>query len=140
MVSFSSNTSCSVKNGFDWQNKKPGKSPDISQFRAQLDLLNLQIVQVTADGNCFFRSGIIRWMPLVLVENHILIVTTRGYSWGDVIFSWWFHVYIYIYCIMHIALNFWDIHSSLLQMVCMLINWCLMVMFSRDFLFGLCLI
>ncbi|XP_016899353.1 OVARIAN TUMOR DOMAIN-containing deubiquitinating enzyme 7 isoform X2 [Cucumis melo] len=38
------------------QNKKPGKSPDISQFRAQLDLLNLQIVQVTADGNCFFRA------------------------------------------------------------------------------------
>ncbi|XP_031743793.1 OVARIAN TUMOR DOMAIN-containing deubiquitinating enzyme 7 isoform X3 [Cucumis sativus] len=38
------------------QNKKPGKSPDISPFRAQLDLLNLQIVQVTADGNCFFRS------------------------------------------------------------------------------------
>ncbi|XP_022977585.1 uncharacterized protein LOC111477872 isoform X1 [Cucurbita maxima] len=36
------------------QNKKPGKSPDISQFRAQLDLLNLKIVQVTADGNCFF--------------------------------------------------------------------------------------
>ncbi|XP_023543647.1 OTU domain-containing protein 3 isoform X3 [Cucurbita pepo subsp. pepo] len=31
------------------QNKKPGKSPDISQFRAQLDLLNLKIVQVTAD-------------------------------------------------------------------------------------------
>lgn len=38
------------------QNKKPGKSPDISQFRAQLDLLNLKIVQVTADGNCFFRA------------------------------------------------------------------------------------
>ncbi|XP_038883032.1 OVARIAN TUMOR DOMAIN-containing deubiquitinating enzyme 7 isoform X3 [Benincasa hispida] len=37
------------------QNKRSGKSPDISQFRAQLDLLNLQIVQVTADGNCFFR-------------------------------------------------------------------------------------
>ncbi|XP_022133264.1 OTU domain-containing protein 3 isoform X2 [Momordica charantia] len=38
------------------QNKKPGKAADISQFRAQLDLLGLQIVQVTADGNCFFRG------------------------------------------------------------------------------------
>ncbi|XP_048335478.1 OVARIAN TUMOR DOMAIN-containing deubiquitinating enzyme 7 isoform X2 [Ziziphus jujuba] len=38
------------------QIKKQGKQADISQFRAQLDALGLQIVQVTADGNCFFRA------------------------------------------------------------------------------------
>ncbi|GMN30251.1 hypothetical protein TIFTF001_002736 [Ficus carica] len=36
--------------------KKHGKEADISQFRAQLDALGLKIVQVTADGNCFFRA------------------------------------------------------------------------------------
>ncbi|XVF61206.1 hypothetical protein PTKIN_Ptkin08bG0111500 [Pterospermum kingtungense] len=36
--------------------KKQGKQADISQFRAQLDALGLQIIQVTADGNCFFRA------------------------------------------------------------------------------------
>lgn len=38
------------------QAKKHGKQGDISNFRAQLDLLGLKIIQVTADGNCFFRS------------------------------------------------------------------------------------
>lgn len=36
--------------------KKQGKQADISQFRAQLDALGLKIIQVTADGNCFFRA------------------------------------------------------------------------------------
>ncbi|CAH8329799.1 unnamed protein product [Eruca vesicaria subsp. sativa] len=36
--------------------KKEGKDGDLSQFRAQLDSLGLKIIQVTADGNCFFRS------------------------------------------------------------------------------------
>ncbi|XP_030498780.1 OVARIAN TUMOR DOMAIN-containing deubiquitinating enzyme 7 isoform X4 [Cannabis sativa] len=36
--------------------KKQGKQVDISQFRAQLDVLGLKIIQVTADGNCFFRA------------------------------------------------------------------------------------
>ncbi|CAH2043193.1 unnamed protein product [Thlaspi arvense] len=36
--------------------KKQGKDCDPSQFRAQLDALGLKIIQVTADGNCFFRA------------------------------------------------------------------------------------
>ncbi|XP_022844734.1 OTU domain-containing protein 3 isoform X2 [Olea europaea var. sylvestris] len=36
--------------------KKRGKENDISEFRAQLDVLGLKIIQVTADGNCFFRA------------------------------------------------------------------------------------
>lgn len=36
--------------------KKQGKQADISEFRAQLDALGLKIIQVTADGNCFFRA------------------------------------------------------------------------------------
>lgn len=38
------------------QAKKHGKQTDISEFRAQLDALGLKIIQVTADGNCFFRA------------------------------------------------------------------------------------
>ncbi|RYR78774.1 hypothetical protein Ahy_A01g003635 isoform A [Arachis hypogaea] len=38
------------------QNKKPGKPADTSQFRSQLDALGLRIVDITADGNCFFRA------------------------------------------------------------------------------------
>ncbi|RVX21083.1 hypothetical protein CK203_001716 [Vitis vinifera] len=38
------------------QMKKQGKQADISEFRAQLDALGLKIIQVTADGNCFFRA------------------------------------------------------------------------------------
>lgn len=34
--------------------KKLGKKGDMAEFRAQLDSLGLKIVQVTADGNCFF--------------------------------------------------------------------------------------
>uniref|UniRef100_A0A6N2N7D3 OTU domain-containing protein n=1 Tax=Salix viminalis TaxID=40686 RepID=A0A6N2N7D3_SALVM len=36
--------------------KKQGKQANIVQFRVQLDALGLKIVQVTADGNCFFRG------------------------------------------------------------------------------------
>ncbi|KAJ8530909.1 hypothetical protein K7X08_023790 [Anisodus acutangulus] len=36
--------------------KKHGKQADISEFRAQLGALGLKIIQVTADGNCFFRA------------------------------------------------------------------------------------
>lgn len=36
--------------------KKNGKQSDISEFRAQLDALGLKIIEVTADGNCFFRA------------------------------------------------------------------------------------
>ncbi|XAR74007.1 Ubiquitinyl hydrolase 1 [Bertholletia excelsa] len=36
--------------------KKHGKQGDISEFRAQLDTLGLKIIEVTADGNCFFRA------------------------------------------------------------------------------------
>ncbi|KAL1196513.1 OVARIAN TUMOR DOMAIN-containing deubiquitinating enzyme 7 [Cardamine amara subsp. amara] len=37
--------------------KKQGKGDsDLSQFRAQLDALGLKIIQVTSDGNCFFRA------------------------------------------------------------------------------------
>ncbi|PKA49899.1 hypothetical protein AXF42_Ash019215 [Apostasia shenzhenica] len=38
------------------QAKKHGKQVDIVQLRAQLGALGLQILQVTADGNCFFRA------------------------------------------------------------------------------------
>ncbi|XP_027150906.1 OTU domain-containing protein 3 isoform X1 [Coffea eugenioides] len=34
--------------------KKAGKQADISEFKQQLDALGLKIIQVTADGNCFF--------------------------------------------------------------------------------------
>ncbi|KAK6923064.1 hypothetical protein RJ641_011368 [Dillenia turbinata] len=36
--------------------KKHGKQADISDLRGQFDALGLKIIQVTADGNCFFRS------------------------------------------------------------------------------------
>ncbi|KAL5713996.1 ubiquitinyl hydrolase 1 [Ranunculus cassubicifolius] len=36
--------------------KKHGKSVDMGAFRSYLDSLGLKIIQVTADGNCFFRS------------------------------------------------------------------------------------
>jgi OTU domain-containing protein 3 len=38
------------------QPHQQGKDCDLSQFRAQLDALGLKIIQVTADGNCFFRA------------------------------------------------------------------------------------
>ena len=37
------------------QEKKLGKKGDMAQLRAHLDSLGLKIVEVTADGNCFFR-------------------------------------------------------------------------------------
>ncbi|KAK4262319.1 hypothetical protein QN277_027895 [Acacia crassicarpa] len=36
--------------------KKQGKRVDVSQLRSQLDMLGLRIIEVTADGNCFFRA------------------------------------------------------------------------------------
>ncbi|ESR39175.1 hypothetical protein CICLE_v10026145mg [Citrus x clementina] len=36
--------------------KTHGKQADVSKFRTQLDILGLKIIQVTADGNCFFRA------------------------------------------------------------------------------------
>ncbi|KAF8660377.1 hypothetical protein HU200_057959 [Digitaria exilis] len=36
--------------------KKLGKKADMTEFRAQLDSLGLKIVEVIADGNCFFRA------------------------------------------------------------------------------------
>lgn len=36
--------------------KKHGKQVDLGQLRSQLDALGLKIIQVTADGNCFFRA------------------------------------------------------------------------------------
>ncbi|XP_062154313.1 OVARIAN TUMOR DOMAIN-containing deubiquitinating enzyme 7 isoform X1 [Alnus glutinosa] len=36
--------------------KKQGNVTDMPQFCAQLDALGLKILQVTADGNCFFRA------------------------------------------------------------------------------------
>ncbi|OVA15869.1 Ovarian tumor [Macleaya cordata] len=36
--------------------KKHGKQTNITEFGSQLDTLGLKIVQVTADGNCFFRA------------------------------------------------------------------------------------
>ncbi|KAG8043880.1 hypothetical protein GUJ93_ZPchr0458g22816 [Zizania palustris] len=40
----------------DAQEKKFGKKADMTEFRAQLDSLGLKIIEVTADGNCFFRA------------------------------------------------------------------------------------
>ncbi|XP_006653000.2 OVARIAN TUMOR DOMAIN-containing deubiquitinating enzyme 7 isoform X1 [Oryza brachyantha] len=40
----------------DAEEKKFGKKADMTEFRAQLGLLGLQIIEVTADGNCFFRA------------------------------------------------------------------------------------
>lgn len=36
--------------------KRGGKQNDVSELREQLDVLGLKIIQVTADGNCFFRA------------------------------------------------------------------------------------
>jgi hypothetical protein len=41
------------------QVKKLGKKADMLEFRSQLDSIGLKIVEVTADGNCFFRFWII---------------------------------------------------------------------------------
>lgn len=50
------------------QAKKQGKQSNISDLRAQLDLLDLKIVQVTADGNCFFR--------FVFIGESLILVAT----------------------------------------------------------------
>ncbi|KAL5564319.1 hypothetical protein UlMin_027483 [Ulmus minor] len=39
----------------DWT-KKQGKQAVSSQFREQLDVLGVKIIEVIADGNCFFRA------------------------------------------------------------------------------------
>ncbi|KAL3813631.1 hypothetical protein ACJIZ3_014899 [Penstemon smallii] len=36
--------------------KRGGKQNDVSELRSQLDLFGLKIIQVTSDGNCFFRA------------------------------------------------------------------------------------
>ncbi|KAF6143966.1 hypothetical protein GIB67_017574 [Kingdonia uniflora] len=36
--------------------KKHGKKVDIAEIRSQVDALGLKIVELTADGNCFFRG------------------------------------------------------------------------------------
>ncbi|KAL7101407.1 hypothetical protein ACP275_08G051900 [Erythranthe tilingii] len=36
--------------------RRGGKQNDVSELRGQLDVLGLKIIQVTADGNCFFRA------------------------------------------------------------------------------------
>ncbi|CAM8921906.1 unnamed protein product [Rhodiola kirilowii] len=36
--------------------RQKGKEGDITEFRGQLDALGLKFVEVTADGNCFFRA------------------------------------------------------------------------------------
>ncbi|GMH06409.1 hypothetical protein Nepgr_008249 [Nepenthes gracilis] len=38
------------------QTRKSGKQTDVSELCAQLDALGLKIIEVTADGNCFFRA------------------------------------------------------------------------------------
>ncbi|KAJ4714837.1 OTU domain-containing protein 3 [Melia azedarach] len=38
------------------QAKKNGKQTDMVRFRAHLDSLGLKIIEITADGNCFFRA------------------------------------------------------------------------------------
>uniref|UniRef100_A0A0E0DJW9 OTU domain-containing protein n=1 Tax=Oryza meridionalis TaxID=40149 RepID=A0A0E0DJW9_9ORYZ len=40
----------------DAEEKKFGKKADMTEFRAQLDSLGLKIIEVSADGNCFFRA------------------------------------------------------------------------------------
>jgi hypothetical protein len=41
------------------QVKKLGKKADMLELRSQLGSIGLKIVEVTADGNCFFRFWII---------------------------------------------------------------------------------
>ncbi|BAS91555.1 Os04g0670400 [Oryza sativa Japonica Group] len=38
----------------DAEEKKFAKKADMTEFRAQLDSLGLKIIEVSADGNCFF--------------------------------------------------------------------------------------
>nr|AIE88286.1 hypothetical protein [Oryza glaberrima] len=40
----------------DAEEKKFAKKADMTEFRAQLDALGLKIIEVSADGNCFFRA------------------------------------------------------------------------------------
>ncbi|CAN4093741.1 unnamed protein product [Withania somnifera] len=44
------------KTNIQFHAKKHGKQADISELRAQVDALGLKIIQVTSDGNCFFRA------------------------------------------------------------------------------------
>lgn len=37
--------------------QEKGRAGDAAKFREQLGLLSLRIVEVTADGNCFFRCA-----------------------------------------------------------------------------------
>ena len=45
----------------------------MTEFRAQLDSLGLKIVEVNADGNCFFRFKI----RLILLIVHVPVVLRK---------------------------------------------------------------
>ena len=51
--------------------KKLGKKADMSEFRAQLDSIGVKIVEVTADGNCFFRFRTL-FLSWILVNNFFI--------------------------------------------------------------------
>ena len=53
------------------QVKKLGKKADMSEFRAQLDSIGVKIVEVTADGNCFFRFRTL-FLSWILVNNFFI--------------------------------------------------------------------
>jgi len=62
---------------FLWQNKKQVKQDVTSQFRSQVDALGLRIVEVTADGNCFFRSAL---MLQIHLQSLLLSCLVEYYS------------------------------------------------------------
>jgi len=77
--------SCSIPS----QGKKLGKKADMTEFRAQLDSLGLKIVEVNADGNCFFRFKI----RLILLIVHVpVVLIKRGYL---ILIDMLVHIFIY---------------------------------------------
>lgn len=82
---FSLSLSCSIPS----QGKKLGKKADMTEFRAQLDSLGLKIVEVNADGNCFFRFKI----RLILLIVHVpVVLIKRGYL---ILIDMLVHIFIY---------------------------------------------
>lgn len=71
--------------------KKQGKDCDLSQFRAQLDALGLKIIQVTADGNCFFRSvfALIIEFDLCFEDKANVLDLTCGFSFTEQLLINW---------------------------------------------------
>jgi len=61
------------------QVKKQGKQADNTQFRAQLDALGQKIVQVTADGNCFFMFVFLVRKDHRLVHDFLLNVSRNWF-------------------------------------------------------------